>query len=129
MRNFGMNYRVVTAYHPQISSQVEVTNRELKRFLEKMIHHNWKNWLEKLDEALCAYRIAFKTSIGNTLYRLVYGKVCHFLVKLEHKVYLMSVFHIDIFISFSCIQIQCEKRSKLSVSGEAQSEYGRAHSP
>nr|GEV49225.1 reverse transcriptase domain-containing protein [Tanacetum cinerariifolium] len=43
--------------------------------------------LDKLGDALWAYRIAFKTPIGCTPYKLVYGKSCHLPIKLEHKAY------------------------------------------
>nr|GEW39329.1 reverse transcriptase domain-containing protein [Tanacetum cinerariifolium] len=42
---------------------------------------------DKLDEALRAFRIAYKTPIGCTPHKLVYGKACHLPIELEHKAY------------------------------------------
>nr|GEY91146.1 reverse transcriptase domain-containing protein [Tanacetum cinerariifolium] len=42
---------------------------------------------DKLDDALWAFRTAYKTPIGCTPYKLVYGKACHLPIKLEHKAY------------------------------------------
>nr|GEV68854.1 reverse transcriptase domain-containing protein [Tanacetum cinerariifolium] len=74
-------------YHPQTSGQVEVTNRGLKRILERTMGENRASWSDKLDDALWAFRTAFKTSVGCTPYRLVYGKACHLPLELEHKAY------------------------------------------
>ncbi|XP_022019459.1 uncharacterized protein LOC110919499 [Helianthus annuus] len=70
-----------------MSGQVEVTNRGLKRILERSINNNRKDWSDKLDDALWAFRTAFKTPIGTTPFRVVYGKACHLPIELEHRAY------------------------------------------
>nr|GEV37635.1 reverse transcriptase domain-containing protein [Tanacetum cinerariifolium] len=77
MLKYGVTHRLATAYHPQTSGQVEVFNRGLKRILERTVGENRAFWSDKLDDALWAFRTAFKTLIGCTPYKLVYGKACH----------------------------------------------------
>nr|GFA10612.1 reverse transcriptase domain-containing protein [Tanacetum cinerariifolium] len=48
---------------------------------------NRASWSYKLDDAPWAFRTAYKTPIGCTPYKLVYEKVCHLLIELEHKAY------------------------------------------
>nr|GEU78539.1 reverse transcriptase domain-containing protein [Tanacetum cinerariifolium] len=87
MTKYGVTHRLATAYHPQTSGQVEVSNRGLKRILERTIGENRASWSDQLDDALWAFRTAFKTPIGCTPYKLVYKKLCHLPVELEHKAY------------------------------------------
>nr|GEY55890.1 reverse transcriptase domain-containing protein [Tanacetum cinerariifolium] len=57
MIKYGVTHQLATAYYPQTSGQVE------------------------------AFRTAYKTPIGYTPYKLVYGKSCHLPIKLEHRAY------------------------------------------
>ncbi|GKE84372.1 reverse transcriptase domain-containing protein, partial [Tanacetum coccineum] len=96
MLKYVVTHRLSTAYHPQTSGQVEVSNHGLKRILERIVGENrasWSDklddalwaflgenhasWSDKLDDALWAFRTTYKTPIGCTTYKLVYGKACH----------------------------------------------------
>nr|GFB43807.1 reverse transcriptase domain-containing protein [Tanacetum cinerariifolium] len=54
---------------------------------ERTVGENRALWSDKLEDALWAFRTAYKTSIGCTTYHLVYGKACHLPLELEHKAY------------------------------------------
>ncbi|GJU54283.1 reverse transcriptase domain-containing protein [Tanacetum coccineum] len=74
LKKYGVTHKLSTSYHPQTSGQVEVSNRGLKRILERTVGEHRAKWADKLDDALCDFRTAFKTTIGYTPYKLVYDQ-------------------------------------------------------
>ncbi|KAI5317261.1 hypothetical protein L3X38_036968 [Prunus dulcis] len=58
MKKYNITHRVSTPYHPQTSGQVEISNREIKQILEKVVNSTRKDWAAKLNDALWAYRTA-----------------------------------------------------------------------
>nr|GEX53957.1 hypothetical protein [Tanacetum cinerariifolium] len=52
MFKYGVTHRLATAYHPQTSGQVEVSNRGLKRIFERSVGENCASWSDKLDDTL-----------------------------------------------------------------------------
>nr|GEZ84419.1 hypothetical protein [Tanacetum cinerariifolium] len=73
MSKYGVTHRLATAYHPQTSGQVEVSNQGLKRILERTVGENRASWSKNLDDALWDFRTAYKTPIGCTLYNEIKG--------------------------------------------------------
>nr|GEW70507.1 reverse transcriptase domain-containing protein [Tanacetum cinerariifolium] len=62
-------------------------NDKFAKVMSKNVRENRASWSEKLEDALWAFKTAYKTPIGCTPYKLVYEKSCHLPIELEHKEY------------------------------------------
>ncbi|KAM2301651.1 hypothetical protein ACFX1S_032546 [Malus domestica] len=97
LKKYHVTHKVSTPYHPQTNGQAEVSNHEIKQILEKTVGPNRKDWSLRLDDALWAYRTAYKNPIGMSPFRLVYGKPCHLPVELEHRAHwVIKTFNLNV---------------------------------
>ncbi|KAG7583654.1 Retrotransposon gag domain [Arabidopsis suecica] len=97
LKKHGVKHKVATPYHPQTSGQVEVSNRQIKAILARVVGVSRRDWSAKLDDTLWAYRTAFKTPIGRTPFQMLYGKSCHLPVEVEYKaIWATKLLNLDI---------------------------------
>ena len=86
-QKYGVMHKLPTPYHPQTNGQARISNREIKRILEKIVQPNKKDWSNRLEDTLWAHRTTYKAPIGMSPYLVVFSKPCHLPVEIEHRSY------------------------------------------
>nr|GEW61637.1 reverse transcriptase domain-containing protein [Tanacetum cinerariifolium] len=114
MLKYGVTHCLATAYHPQASGQVEVSNRGLERILKRTVDEKCASWSDKLDDALWAFHTAFKTPSGCTPYKLMYKKACHLPIELDNKAYCaLKHWNYDLLTTDDHYKVQLNELNKL----------------
>jgi len=74
MEEYKVKHRKSIPYHLQANGQVESTNKVFEGIITKAVHLHRRDWVEKLPEALWAYKTTWRNTTGHSPYELVYGK-------------------------------------------------------
>ena len=85
LRNYHVQHRVASPYHPQANGQVESTDKFIEAIHTKTIKIHRRDWADRLPEALWAYRTTWCNTTGFSPYDLVYGKSAIFPIEFEIK--------------------------------------------
>ena len=73
LEEFMVMHKKSAPYHPQANAQAKSTNKILCTVLTKIVKNSRTDWELKLQSALWAYRVAYKTVLGTTPYNMVFG--------------------------------------------------------
>ncbi|GKD38661.1 reverse transcriptase domain-containing protein, partial [Tanacetum coccineum] len=72
-QKLGILQSFTSVYHPQANGQVEVTNRDIVKGMERRLGKTNQGWVDKLPRVLWAHRTSPKSSNRETSFNLVYG--------------------------------------------------------
>jgi len=74
IRVLGITRQLSIAYHPQMDSQTERINQEIRMFLWYYINYQQDNWMGWLAAAEFQYNDKRHAVIGRTLFKLNFGR-------------------------------------------------------
>lgn len=83
----GLNTNLLRSTIPKVMDKLNLSNKEIKRILEKVVNPSRKDWDKHMDDSLWTYITDFKTPLGISPYKLVYGKAFHLPIELKYKAF------------------------------------------
>ena len=83
LKNYHVQHKITTPYHPRANGQVESNNKVIESILTKTIASHRLDWVARLPEALWAYRKTWRSTTGYSPYKLVFGKQPIFPIEFE----------------------------------------------
>jgi len=67
LKHYEVRHKIASSYHPQTNGQAKMSNREIKRILEKTVASSKKDWLVKLDDVVTCGAVTVPISIWQIL--------------------------------------------------------------
>lgn len=83
LKNYHIQHKITTPYHPQENGQVERKNKVIEAILTKTIASHRRDWAIRLLEALWAYRTTRRNTTSYSPYQLVFGEEPIFPIEFE----------------------------------------------
>ena len=83
LKNYHVQHKITTPYHPYENGQVERSNKIIEAILTKTVASHRRDWATRLPEALWAYITTWKSTTGYSPYQLVFGKQPIFPIEFE----------------------------------------------
>nr|GFA41095.1 reverse transcriptase domain-containing protein [Tanacetum cinerariifolium] len=71
-QRIGIYESFTLVYHPQANGQVEVTNRDIIKGMERILENNHQGWVDELPQVLWAHKTSPKSNNGETPFSLTY---------------------------------------------------------
>eukprot|EP00253_Pinus_taeda_P025248 PITA_25248 len=91
MEEYKIKHKKSTPYHPQANGQVKSTNKVIEGIITKIVHLHRRDWVERLPEALWAYRTTWRNTTGHSPYEIGYGKEVLLPIEFQVKTFKMAV--------------------------------------
>jgi transposase InsO family protein len=71
---YGIDHRLITAYHPRANGLVERNNKEVSKILKKRMHGASAHWQQQLPLVQLSLNLRYVERIGSSPYTVMFGR-------------------------------------------------------